>query len=170
VSPPSAAAPAPRPEAVWTKLAPRRVPRALLAGLAVAAVAVVVLVMTWSRTGEGRAPLPSDRQLVALAARLDASDDTIARLLVDRAENAREKAFVERRARDYGELVVDYEWRIANELAYDPAGYDRVRRALQEALDRHRLATERQRVLAAQYDRLVRGRQRLVSEYNDRAR
>ncbi|MFN2420628.1 MAG: hypothetical protein ABR527_04535 [Gemmatimonadota bacterium] len=170
VSPPSAAAPAPRPEVVWTQLAPRSVPRALLAVLAVAAVAAVLLVMTWSRGGEGRAPEPSDQQLVALAARLDASDDTIARLLIDRAENAREKTFVERRARDYGELVVDYEWRIANELAYDPAGYDRVRRALQEARDRHRLATERQRVLAAQYDRLVRGRQRLVSEYNDRAR
>ena len=152
-----------------------RIPRRVLAGVAVtAAAAMIALLAPWPRTSDPLSPVAAtstgDPVRATLIARIDAADDAIARLLVERSANRVERVFLRRTIADYQILIDDYDWRMEHGLPYDPTGYRRVGGYLGDDLAQYRAATSEDRALTDRFNALIRERSRLVAQYNERVR
>lgn len=179
---PTAADPPFEPPAAWP--APQRAPTpptprreralrpALLVALAVTLAAAVLFLGPWLRPDSDAAsfPRPTDSALASLVERIDGTDDALAQIVLQRAENTEERAFSRRSMGDYRGLIDDYDWRIAQGLRHDPQAYRRVLRYYDTAHARYRAAVAASRVLADRYDHLIRHWNRLIDQYNDRVR
>jgi hypothetical protein len=147
----------------------------VLAGVAVtAAAAVIALLAPWPRNSDSPSPVAAtstgDPVRATLIARIDAADDAIARLLVERSANRVERIFLRRTIADYQVLIDDYDWRMEHGLPYDPTGYRRVGGYLGDDLSQYRAATSEDRALTDRFNALIRERSRLVAQYNERVR
>jgi hypothetical protein len=158
-------------------LRPRRLPRVsrrVLAGAALAAaIATLFLLAPWPRSFHPSGPVvattPENPMRATLFTRMEAADDAIARLLMDRNENHTERAFLRRTIADYRTLLDDYHWRMEHSLPYDPVGYSRVNGYLRDDLARYLASTSDARAIADRYNALLREHSRLVAQYNELA-
>jgi hypothetical protein len=151
-----------------------RVSRRVLAGAALAAaIATLFLLAPWPRSFHPSGPVvattPENSMRATLFTRMEAADDAIARLLMERAENHTERAFLRRTIADYRTLIDDYHWRMERSLPYDPVGYSRVNGYLRDDLARYLASTSDARAIADRYNALLREHSRLVAQYNELA-
>jgi len=151
-----------------------RVSRRVLAGAALAAaIATLFLLAPWPRSFHPSGPVvatpPENPMRATLFTRMEAADDAVARLLMERAENHTERAFLRRTIADYRTLMDDYHWRMQRSLPYDPVGYSRVNGYLRDDLARYLASTADARAIADRYNALLREHSRLVDQYNELA-
>jgi hypothetical protein len=151
-----------------------RVSRRVLAGAVLAAaIATLFLLAPWPRSFHPSGPVvattPENPMRATLFTRMEAADDAIARLLMDRNENHTERAFLRRTIADYRTLLDDYHWRMERSLPYDPVGYSRVNGYLRDDLARYLASTADARAIADRYNALLREHSRLVAQYNELA-